>query len=60
MNMFVVDASHIKGAKPEDEVVILGTQKGETISAEDIAKQTQTINYEVTTRMSALLPRIVK
>lgn len=60
MNMFVVDVSHIKGAKPEDEVVILGTQKGDTISAEDIAKQTQTINYEVTTRMSALLPRIVR
>ncbi|MEK7105864.1 MAG: alanine racemase, partial [Patescibacteria group bacterium] len=60
MNMFVVDVSHIKGVKPEDEVVILGTQKQETISAEDIAKQTQTINYEVTTRVSALLPRIVK
>jgi alanine racemase len=58
MNMFVVDVSHIKGAKPEDEVVILGTQKGETINAEDIAGQTGTINYEVTTRLSPQLPRV--
>lgn len=58
MNMFVVDVSHIKGIKPEDEVVILGTQKGESITAEDIAKQTQTINYEVTTRLNPLLPRV--
>jgi len=60
MNMFVVDGSHIKGVKPEDEVVILGTQKTESITADDIAKQTQTINYEVTTRISAILPRVVK
>jgi len=59
MNMFVVDVSHIKGVKPEDEVVILGTQKGEAISAEDIAQKTQTINYEATTRLSPLTPRIV-
>lgn len=59
MNMFVVDISSIKGVKPEDEVVILGTQKGEIITAEDIAKSTQTINYEVTTRINPLLPRVV-
>jgi alanine racemase len=59
MNMFVVDVSHIKGVKPEDEVVILGTQKGESITAEEIAKNTQTINYEVTTRLSPLTPRII-
>ncbi len=57
MNMFVVDVSHIKGTKSEDEVVILGTQKGETISPEEIGIKTQTINYEVTTRVSPLLPR---
>jgi alanine racemase len=59
MNMFVVDVSSIKGVKPEDEVVILGAQKKEAITAEEVAKATDTINYEVTTRMSALLPRII-
>jgi alanine racemase len=60
MNMFVVDVSHIKGVKAEDEVVILGTQKGETITAEELARNMGTINYEVTTHLSPLLPRIVK
>ena len=60
MNMFVVDVSHVKGVKPEDEVVIIGTQKGELVTAEEIASKTQTINYEVTTRISSLLPRIIK
>jgi alanine racemase len=60
MNMFVVDVSGIKGVKPEDEVVILGTQKGEGISSEELAGKTQTINYEATTRISPLLPRVIK
>lgn len=59
MNMFVVDVSHIKGVKPEDEVVIIGSQKAENIKAEDLAKNTQTINYEVTTRINPLLPRVI-
>ena len=58
MNMFVVDVSHIKNVKIESEVVILGTQGKETISAEEIAEKAGTINYEVTTRISALLPRV--
>lgn len=59
MNMLVVDVSHIKGVKPEDDVVILGAQKGEIITAEDIAIATQTINYEVTTRINPLLRRVI-
>ncbi len=60
MNMFVVDVSDIKGVKPEDEVVILGFKGKVVITAEDIAEETKTINYEVTTRISPLLSRIVK
>ena len=60
MNMFVVDVTNIKGVKAEDEVVILGSQKSENITAEEIASKTQTINYEVTTRLSPLLPKIIK
>ncbi len=60
MNMFVVDVSHIKGVKPEDEVVLLGGQKADTITAEDLAERMGTINYEVTTHLSPLLPRVIK
>lgn len=59
MNMFVLDVTHIKGAKAGDEVVLLGKQKSEEITAEEIAKLSGTINYEVTTRLSALLPRVI-
>jgi alanine racemase len=60
MNMFVVDVSHVKGVSLEDEVVILGAQGGEDITAEELAGQSQTINYEVTTRISPLLPRVIR
>lgn len=59
MNMCVVDVSHLKKVKPEDKVVILGTQGKEEISAEEMAERIGTINYEITTRISSLLPRII-
>lgn len=57
MNMFVVDVSHLEDAEQEDEVVLLGTQGKEEITAEELAAKTDTINYEVTTRISPLLKR---
>jgi alanine racemase len=60
MNMTVVDVSNIKDVLPEEEVVILGRQGKNEIKAEQIAKESDTINYEATTRISALLPKIIK
>lgn len=61
MNMTVVDVSNIKDVKVGDEVVILGEQKYNgkifKITAEEIAKNMGTINYEITTKIAALLPR---
>lgn len=59
MNMFVINVDHIDSIKPEEEVVLLGTQRSSKITAEEIAQQANTINYEVTTRISPLLPRVV-
>lgn len=59
MNMFTVDITHLQNVKIEDEVVILGRQNGEEITAEEIAGKIDTINYEVTTRISSLLQRVV-
>ncbi len=60
MNMCVVDISGISGVKPEDEVILLGSQNADTITAEELAERMGTINYEVTTHLSPLLPRVVK
>ena len=38
-----------------DEVVLIGSQGGERILAEEVARRLGTINYEVTT---GLLPRV--
>jgi alanine racemase len=59
MNMCVVDVSHLKNVKQEDEVVILGRQGKGEITAEELAEKIGTINYEITTRISALLPRVI-
>jgi alanine racemase len=59
MNMFVVDVSHLDTVKAEDEVVLLGSQGENEITAEELAEKTDTINYEITTRVSPLLPRIL-
>ncbi|MFA6353554.1 MAG: alanine racemase [Candidatus Paceibacterota bacterium] len=59
MNMFVVDINHLKKAQEEDDVVIIGVQGKEEITAEENAERINTINYEITTRISALLPRVI-
>lgn len=59
MNMVVVDIDHLKKVRQEDEVVILGKQGKEEITAEEMAKRIDTVNYEITTRISPLLPRII-
>lgn len=59
MNMFVVDVNHIKNIKEGEEVVILGRQGKEDIRAEEIAENIGTINYEITTHINSLLPKII-
>ncbi len=60
MNMSAIDVDHLSRVKSEDEVVILGRQGREEITAEEMAERIGTINYEITTRISPLLPRIIK
>lgn len=57
MNMFVVNVNHLKGVKVEDEVVLLGKQGKEEITAEEIADKIETINYEITTRINPFVLR---
>ena len=59
MNMFAVDLSAAPDARSEDEVVLLGAQGEERITAEEIAAKLGTIAYEVVARVSPLLPRVV-
>jgi alanine racemase len=47
MNMCMADISEIEGIRPGEEVVLLGTQGDNTISADEIAGWAGTISYEV-------------
>jgi alanine racemase len=57
MDQVIVCLDHVPGAKAGDEVVLLGTQEEETITARDLAEKWGTINYEVTCGLSARVPR---
>ncbi len=58
MDQTVLDVTEIPGVVAGDEVVILGTQGSETITAFDHAEAAGTIPWEVFTRISARVPRV--
>ncbi len=61
MDQMMIDITECKEKiKTGDEVVLIGTQGSKTISVEDIAKLTDTINYEIVCRMGKRVPRIYR
>jgi alanine racemase len=59
MNFITADVTDIPGVQLEDEVVLLGQQGHERISAEYLASLCGTINYEIVTRINTKIPRIL-
>lgn len=59
MNMIMVDVTDIEDVRLEDEVVLIGSQGKERISAEYLASLCGTINYEIVSRINPLIPRVV-
>lgn len=58
MDLTVVDVSHIPNATVGDDVVILGEQNGQRVTADDHAHWVGTIPYEVLCAIGARVPRI--
>lgn len=58
MDHAVIDVTEIPDAQPGDEVVILGSQGTETVSAYDHADAAGTIPWEVFTRIASRVRRI--
>lgn len=58
MDLTMIDIGQIPEVSLEDEVVILGTQGDETISADDIAEMVGTINYEVVSSLTLRVPKL--
>lgn len=58
MDLTMLDVGHIEGVRTGDEVVALGRQGDEIISADEIAGVLGTINYEIVSSITARVPRI--
>ena len=59
MNMVIIDVNHLPEVKLEDEVVLLGRQGDEVITAEEIARKVGSINYEIVTRLNPQITRFI-
>ena len=58
MDQCMLQLDALPGAKPGDEVVLLGEQGGQAITAGDLAKRWGTLNYEVVCGLADRLPRV--
>ncbi len=58
MDLTMIDVGHIPALAVDDEVVIIGRQGEETLTADEIADLLGTINYEVVTAISTRVPRV--
>lgn len=57
MDQFLVDVGDF-GVEVGDTVTLIGGEDGEQISADELAEEIGTINYEVTTRIPSRVPRV--
>ncbi|MFN6963372.1 MAG: alanine racemase [Pyrinomonadaceae bacterium] len=60
MDWTIVDVTDVGGAAEGDPVTIIGRDGGEEILAEDVARMTETISYEVTCSIGRRIPRNYK
>jgi alanine racemase len=58
MNITMVDITDIPGVHLEDEAILIGGDKNEYLSAEQLAQWAGTINYELLSRLTSIAPRI--
>jgi alanine racemase len=58
MDGLTVDLAGIDGVTYGDEFVLIGAQDGTRITADEVAAERRTINYEVTTALRERLPRV--
>ena len=58
MDITMLDVTDIKGVNKGDEVVIIGRQGADEITADEVAKQAGTIPYEIFCGISSRVPRV--
>lgn len=59
MDQAMIDVTAIPGVRQGDEVVLIGEQGTERLTAEEVADRLGTVNYEVVSEILARVPRVV-
>lgn len=60
MNMMVIDVTLLDEIKRNDEVVLIGDQADKQLSVSSFSDYSNLLNYELLTRLSADIPRVIK
>ena len=55
----MVDVTHIPGVRAGDIATLIGTDGGETITAGGLAAEIETTPHEITTCLTARVPRLL-
>ncbi|MBQ1430260.1 MAG: alanine racemase [Firmicutes bacterium] len=58
MDQCMIDVTDVPDVKMGDEVIVMGSDGVNTVSADDIAHATGTINYEITCALGQRLPKV--
>ncbi len=60
MNIFMIDVTDIPDVKIGDEVTLVGSDDEISITAEELAGLSSSINYEFLARLSPAIPRLIQ
>ncbi len=58
MDQLMLDVTHIKDIKQGDEVIVMGSDGERSITAEELAALSNTINYEIVCNVGKRVPRV--
>ena len=58
MDLLTVDVTDVRDVSVGDEIILLGGQGSQEVSAEELARHTDTIAYEVFCRVGTRVPRV--
>ncbi|HQJ56700.1 MAG TPA: alanine racemase, partial [Caldisericia bacterium] len=58
MDQIMIDISKFENPQIGEDVIILGKNGKEEVSADEIAKKCRTINYEIVTRIGKRMPKV--
>lgn len=58
MDQFMIDVTDIENVNVDDEVILMGSCENAVVSAEELARIEQTINYEIVCNVGKRVPRV--